>query len=197
MLSAQAPQNHKLNFKCKISKTVLAVFLKALWKLMRAILSRRRITRLVRLPTDTTTARAISIEMSWLCVAMESQSSRDLLQRRSSIELGSPVRGISRPDAAHRAITELRSSLIQDISMLNILPSLRMGTSGMGVSRAVQVNTLCSSDPQATPHVFSGFHRTLQPELPCMRAACPVHATACSGGHSAHLTTDALCISCG
>ena len=154
---------------------------------------------MVRLPTNTTTARAISIDSSWLSVATESQSLRDNLQRRSSIELVSPVtvRGISRPDAAHRAITELRSSLIQDISMLNILPSLRMGTSGMGVSRAVRMNTPCSSDPRARPHVLSGFHRTLQPELPCMRAACPVHATACSGGHSTRLTTDALCIGCG
>ena len=88
MLSAQVPHNHKLNFKCKISKTVLAVFLKALWKLMRAILSRRRITRLVRPPTETATLRAISIEVLWLCVAAESQSSRGLLQRRSSIEPG-------------------------------------------------------------------------------------------------------------
>ena len=55
------------------------VFLKALWKLSRGILSRGRITRLVRPPTGTTMLRAFSIEMSWLCVELESQSSRDLL----------------------------------------------------------------------------------------------------------------------
>ena len=166
---------------------------------MRGILGWRRITRLARLPTDAVTLLAVSIDSSWLSVATESQSLRDILQQRSSIELVSPVtvRGISRPDAAHRAITELRSSLIQDVSMRNALPSLCMGTSGMGVSRAVRMNTPCSSDPRARPHVLSVFYRTLQPELPCMRAACPIHATACSGGHSAHLTTDALCIGYG
>jgi hypothetical protein len=54
---------------------------------MRAILGWWQITRLVRSPTDTTMVRAISIEMLWLCVEPEFQSSRDLLQRRSSIEL--------------------------------------------------------------------------------------------------------------
>ena len=93
MLIARAPQNHKLNFKCKTTKTVAKrprplIFLKDLGKLSGGILSRRRITRLVRPPTDATTLRALSIEVLWLCVAAESQSSRGLLVRRSSIELG-------------------------------------------------------------------------------------------------------------
>ena len=88
MLIARAPQNHKLNFKCKNCPKPLTVFLKALWKLMRAILGWWRITRLMRPPTDATTLRAFSIEMLWLCVAAESQSSRGLLQQRSSIEPG-------------------------------------------------------------------------------------------------------------
>ena len=64
------------------------VFLKALWKPMRAILGWWQITRMVRPLTGTTTLRAISIEMWWLCLEPESQYSRDLLQRRSSIEPG-------------------------------------------------------------------------------------------------------------
>ena len=76
----------------------------ALWKLMRAILSRRRITRLVRPPTDAVTLRALSIEALWLCVAAESQSSRGLLEQRSSIELGH--RRVASSGAGTTTVTE-------------------------------------------------------------------------------------------
>ena len=46
---------------------------------MRAILGWWRITRMVRPLTETTMLRAILTVMLWLCVALESQSSRGLL----------------------------------------------------------------------------------------------------------------------
>ena len=128
MLSARAPQNHKLNFKCKTTKTVTkqTVFLKALWKLMRGILSRRRITRLVRPPTETATVRAISIEMLWLCVAAESQSSRGLLQRRSSIEPGH--RRVASSGADTTTVTEEGLSALD----INLAPQLFSMANGQG-----------------------------------------------------------------
>ena len=54
---------------------------------MHTILGWQQSTQLVRPPTKATTARAISINDSWLRVMAESQSLRGLLQQRSSIKL--------------------------------------------------------------------------------------------------------------
>ena len=103
---------------------------------MREILGSCQAVRMARLPTETTTVRAISIEMLWLCVAAESQSSPGLLQRRSSVELSH--RRVVSPGAGTTTVTEEGLSarvLIGFQSVLNIGAILRCATSVRSMCR--------------------------------------------------------------